>query len=642
MVEKTDTPPAEKLIEKFSHDSRILIESLSTILLDLEKVIGAEGKAIEEFEEKVNQAFREIHSLKSESSYLGYEDVTDIANDIETILEELRRGDRELTRHIIDTLLSLLDSLESSVHERKKESSPVERFRSDGVELQPESEEPQRGVQFDEFEKNLILEARERGEKVYRMVCEIDDSESMKYPRIYLIINNLEILVNVIKVIPDIEEIEKKDISEVVLYFSSSVEEKDIYSAVNIDQIKRIQIISVDYPSLPGGWEQGSSPSVSPGSRIRQKYTRIEAERLDDLLGYVDEMHFNLHRMDKTFDQFMKMNTRKEFDGLSALISAMEAELKLMRMEPFSREFNRLPRLVRDASGKLGKKVEIEVQGGDITIDRRLLDILSDPIFHLVRNAVDHGIEKPEERTAAGKAETGTILVSAVVVEEQVIIQVADDGRVIDKNTVSAKAHELGIPVTAVDSMENLFALVSHPGFSTASDVSDYSGRGVGLDLVAQKIKQIECASIRMVTRPGEGTIFTITIPKGFSLLPLVLAKSKEMTLAVPKRSIEETVAIASGNFTRNEEGALLYGGIPVFTVNGRVLMKDKTPEEQFGIIISHLGEKGCLLVDELLFEKEVPEDTMFLGKETIPHIYPVTLNKRKTDFFYLNPSLIV
>jgi len=634
--ETMDTPSQEKLVQEFIQDVEVFTESIlnsfNLIEQEIEKTMPDEQIIME----NINQAFRDVHSLKSEASYLRYDTITSCANEIENEFSILRDKEKEISKDGISKLKEILDQLITTCTEKdfytledvQPEGSGTDEVRNSPILL------------FDDFERKLLREARDRDEKIYRMVCEIDEAETMKYPRIYLVINNLELIVNVIKIIPGMDEIENSDFTEVVLYFTSSEDEKNIYNAVNIDQIKRIQISTLDFATLFASESTSYDNTYIQAVPIDQPYVRIDSSQVDDLIGYIDEMQFCLHRMGKSFNTFMQINTKEAYERLNSLIDNASALLQGFRLVPVSREFGRLRRLVKDVAEKLGKKVTISFSGGEIEIDRRLLDHLADPLFHLVRNAVDHGIEPPDIRREKGKSEEGTISVTVFTKEERLIFQISDDGNGIDKNDIIRRAEKMGMHYDEPREVD-ILSILSLPGFSTAEEMTDFSGRGVGLDLVSQKINKIENSSFHTDSTPGEGTIFTISLPKGYMMMSLLLTKSGDWTIAVPKRIVESTIPVDQGKFTRDNEGLLFYDMIPVYTRNGRVLMRDKFPEESYGVLLHYLGKRGCLLVDELFFEKEVPEDQIVLGEEVSPYIFRVTIHSRKTDYYFFNPAMI-
>ncbi|MEW5814193.1 MAG: ATP-binding protein [Spirochaetota bacterium] len=638
-----------RLNAAFLEDGATIVASLNKILLELEKN--------PESPDLINRVFRNIHSLKSEAAYLHYDELKNISHEIETCLEDIRNGRRTVDKPMIDDLFRGVDSIQKILDKISKTFEPSV-FRMDDAAAETisttESTANQAAIHtpaeksaadfppINDFEKKLLEEARERGEKFYRMICTIDETSPMKYPRVYLLINNLEVLVNVIRTIPPLDTVDEALFSEVTVYFTSALCEKDILSAVNIDEITRIQLASLDYDTFLLKEVVRDTSAPDTGEKAAGSFVRIEAGKLDNLMSFIDELQFRLIRLSKEVSSAgIDKNLTINLKSLSDLAEGLEGLLRDVRLVPLEREFGKLYRFVRDLAQKLDKKIEFSTKGGEIEIDRKVLDLLSDPLVHLVRNAVDHGIETSLEREQQGKPQTGRIFVSAMKNNEKLVLQIMDDGRGISRNEILLHAKKLSIPIQNEESAD-ILALITSPGFSTKQTPDDLSGRGVGLDLVYQKIKQDLAGELRMNSREREGTVFTISIPAGFSLLRLMLVRCGNLTVAIPKRNILKALTLKTDFFHHDETGLLWYENYPVFTVHGKVFTKGSLPREEYALIINHLGTKACLLVDEFLFEKDIPENLLTLDTELSPHVYNISLGKRKLDFNYLSPSVII
>jgi chemotaxis protein histidine kinase CheA len=277
------------------------------------------------------------------------------------------------------------------------------------------------------------------------------------------------------------------------------------------------------------------------------------------------------------------------------------------------------------------------LSGGEIEVNREVSEIISEILHHLVRNAVDHGIEKREKRIEKGKPETGIIVVSAVNRGRTLVVQVIDDGRGIDIEKIRKAAEQHGTAGVTI-TKERMLGFLSEPGFSTKGEITDTSGRGVGLDIVSKKIHHIEGSSFRMVTAVGEGSVFTIEIPKGLRITDVVLVLCGGMTLAVPKKRIVSSLPVDKTKFRTGKNEELFYDEYPVFSHKGRVFASEQPQKEEYALILKQADKMYCLLADDVLFEKEIPESQMSFGNEISTGVYTVTINNNKTDFYYFDP----
>ena len=615
-----------KLFKKYLQDSAVLLGNINNVLLKLE--------SDPENVDLIHQAFRSVHSLKSEASYLEQNEVTEIAHQMESLLDDLRNSKIAAESEVIDFLLQSSDSIKELIPSEEISSSFTESTPTQ-VDVREEKVKPFSNLPvFNEFEKDLLSEARERGEKFYRIICEIEESAPLKYPRAYLLVNNLELLVNVIKINPSMYE-KKDDLFRVVtIFFTSSVKEAEISDAINVDQIKRIELVSLNYSSfIPIG--EKSVEADKKDEISDSQILNIEVKKIDEILSYIDEFKIQVHRLKKGV-------SASDIENLSKLTLGIEQTVRDVRMVPLSEEFERYPRLVRDLSRKLNKDAEIVITGADIRVDRRVTALLSDPMVHLIRNAMVHGIEVPEIRIKNGKSGTGTITVNAVRKDEQLVIEVSDNGIGINRLNVIDRAKELGLETDfSLDDDKEMLKLLSTPGFSIDKEATDFSGRGVGLDLVSKRIEQFSESSLVMSSVTGEGSRFIITIPGGYSLMQILFARYGNKTIAIPARNVERTVQTKDFSYSHDRGGALWFDKLPVFSINGRLFISDAVPDEAFAVIFHHLGKKAVLLVDELLFEQDFPEEQLTLYIEDSPHLYRVSIGGRDTDFHYLSPSII-
>ncbi len=343
------------------------------------------------------------------------------------------------------------------------------------------------------------------------------------------------------------------------------------------------------------------------------RHVRIDLARLDALMNLIGELVITRGRLlqltasnpDPALDESMQMAAR--------LVSDLQTEIMTMRMVPVWQVFDRFPRLVRDAARQLDKDVNFVVEGKEIELDRSLLDEIGEPIVHLLRNSIGHGIESPAVRVAAGKPRAGRLVLSAARDRAAVLIRVSDDGRGIDRTRVLARARSLGLVDDATREVDDdgLFRLIATPGFSTADQVSDLSGRGVGIDAVQAKARALG-GSVELKTIPGEGTTITIRLPVTLAIVRALLARSGTERYALPLTHVRETLEYDHDVVQRVK-------GKPVLVLRDEVLplldLRDvvrqgatteaATPHRE--IVVIERGERRSgLVVDELIGQQDI------------------------------------
>ncbi len=392
---------------------------------------------------------------------------------------------------------------------------------------------------------------------------------------------------------------------------------------------------------------QGTFPHALPSKRS----IRLAVHHMDELLGYLSELKLSIHDVEEGLNRLVAEDEAKaELEALRQrtkdvffLAGSMERVLKEVRRIPLSSVLGPLPRLVRDLAEQAEKDVELVITGGDRSLDRSIVEALSDPIVHLVRNAVDHGVETKRERGLAGKPQKAVIEVKVEERDAAVYIHVIDDGKGIDPKTVVAKAVELGILKTEnPDTWEgDVLELLSAPGFTTQPLVTDVSGRGVGLDLVKQKVRETLGGSLELVTVPGKGSTFTLAIPARQNLLSFLMVRCDEYTLAVPRNNVVQSFPVSQADLSVREDGVFYKDEYPVFVYSGRLKNLEDAGTESFGILLSYVDRKGCFLASELLFEKEIPEALFEIGSEIVPYIYRSSFRNEGKDVLFLHPSIV-
>jgi two-component system chemotaxis sensor kinase CheA len=648
-----------RLLRAFLEETEELLEKLNHCLLELEK----DSANLE----LVHEIFRLTHSLKSESAMIGFANLSELAHRLEDVFERLRSGAMLLGRELLDAILGASDLIQEMVTRVARgegdegvdtrlmaselsrlagiaggRAAPAPRGRAP-VEAAP-------GQRLSAGAAQRAREALERGEQLYLLRFRTAGEPLMRHPRAYLVLSNLERVANVLKSSPELDqppaEEDGEGYAEVQILFSSDLPETELARAYRLEDIAEAELSRLDPAALDAeSREEGprsdgerarsveSAAPETPASRgdyerSARASVRVDTAKLDDLWQLVGELVTCKARFGKLTGGLaaparsagsaeMMQDVEKITDSLERVTGRMQQAVMETRMVPIAVLFNKFPRLVRDLSRKLGKDVELSVSGGETEIDRSLVEAVSDPLTHLIRNSLDHGIETVEERISRGKPATGRISISAQQRGGKIVIEVADDGRGLDLDRIRQVAQ--AAPETTDAELINF---IFQPGFSTRQSVSELSGRGVGLDVVATRVKENLRGEVLIANLPGRGLTVTILLPLTLTILHSLLVASAGQYYALPIRDIDETVHVEPTALrpTRfGEQMALGEEEIPAIRLS-RLLEAAPAAEplprgakgglaeggSQHGVVARSKGQRYCLLVDELVEELDL------------------------------------
>lgn len=662
-------------LDQFLRDADDFRDELSRVLARMEKEPADR--------DLVHRAFRLVHSLKSESQLLEAAEVSAVAEEMEGVLTQIREGTLAVGAESLGILNPLLGALEEVLSVLAKTRPPSEQTGSASMPVpdaasrapaslpnvtQPSSRSagsirgsgrvPAWGrgglslPHFTDFETQLIGEAMGRGERLYRLHCEIEESAPLKYPKAYLIVSNLELATNVIRSVPTFETTEDEAFRDFTVYLTAGIGEAKIRETVDVDQVESVEISEIPYRLLEEAGEVAPPARTLPLARRGPSSVRVENGRMDEISRKLRDLGEAVERLHRTAaGQESTGEVGNSAATLSERLHHLHRLVNETREVPIAEEFRHIPWLVRDLAARLGKQARMVATGEELCIDRRLASMLSEPLVHLVRNAVDHGIETPSERVAEGKDPEGTILISAVQRGDEFLLQVGDDGRGISLPVVTRRADELGIAPKDVGAgfafgagsseeysgPDGLLSLLIQPGFSTRREPTAVSGRGVGLDAIYQKVRQSLGGGLRLQTQVGNGALFTISIPGASTMMSILMVRSGRHTVGIALRDVISVEETGSGTFRLADDGFLSYKRLPLYAVAGRL-----TPSEVAGatyqvVSVGRNGKPFAFMSDELLFERDLPEKNMSLGESVVPGLRRVSIGEVGADFLFLD-----
>ncbi|MDS1029503.1 chemotaxis protein CheA [Bacillota bacterium LX-D] len=495
-------------------------------------------------------------------------------------------------------------------------------------------------LQLDDVERNIINTAKIKGYNVWHIIVKLVDDCLMKAARAYIVFNNLKESGEVIKTTPTTTEIEEEKFDNSFEIVLISHEDADhirsiITSITEIDDVVVTPVVLEDekntaaqkqqQPIQQQHQQEGTTPNkaqTKPQAAAKVAQTvRVDVQRLENLMNLVGELVIDRTRLlDVGGGLKNKLGSGKLVETLEEvsvhigrITTDLQEEIMKARMFPIEQVFNRFPRMVRDLAQKANKEIEFIVEGRETELDRTVIEEIGDPLIHLLRNAIDHGIEHPEERIALGKPEKGTVILKAFHQENQIIITVEDDGKGMDPAKLREKVVEKGLMSAEAAnrlSEREVFNVIFLPGFSTAKVVSDVSGRGVGMDIVRNHIEKIN-GIIDIDTAIGKGTRFTIKLPLTLAINRSLLVYLEQSVFAFPLSSVVEIINVEKKAIQRiQKRDVILVRGEVLPLVKLRELLMEQKMEElpdKFPVVVCGISEKRIgFIIDSLLGEQEI------------------------------------
>ncbi len=629
----------------FLTESREHVSAVNHWLLELER--GAGG------DEPVSAIFRAVHTVKGMSATMGYAVVAELSHEMESLLDRVRRKTMIITPEVMDVLFRAADVLEQAVeasvggHVDAAAAAPVlDRLRAIG-RATPRASAAIAAVPMGE--QLWTAPAPEGAGRVVRVRLARDTP--LRGVRAFLIVQTLKQLGAVTGVSPALAALQGDEFD-----LDFAVRVQTAAAPAEIARVVRsagdVALVQLDdprdgeargMPALPATGQATAAarpsglllasdvaqaearveaPAGIPGaaaagradattSSRAPRHVRIDLRRLDALMNLIGELVIARGRLQQIGTQLGDPSLDETLAQASRLIADLRDEIVSSRMVPVWQVFDRFPRLVRDAARALGKQIDFTIEGKDIELDRSMLDEIGDPIVHLLRNAVDHGIEEPEVRERAGKAREGRLVLSAARDRSAVVIRVSDDGRGIDRVRVLEKARAGGLIDAAKGDLsdDELVRLVSRPGFSTAERVTDLSGRGVGVDAVLTRVRAMG-GSVEMKTQAGAGTTVTLRLPLTLAILRALLTRVADEAYAVPMTHVCETVELRTDRLRtlRGREVLTLRDEVlPLLRLRDVVGLPRRAAGEREHVIVLELADRRAgLVVDGLAGQEEI------------------------------------
>lgn len=650
-------------LEIFLDETKEHLQSLSDQLMNLEQD--------PENMDTINEIFRAAHTLKGMAGTMGYKRMQTLTHDMENVFSEVRNGTIKADGNMIDVLFQCLDALEeyteniqNTSDEGTNDNDHLIKALNDilnakggapaaaPAKKEEKKEEPAtvpaavdsakekwREISLGDTEKTVMAEAVKMGKKVMGITVYVQESCILKAARAFLVYKALEELGETIVSVPSAQDIEdeKFDFDFSVIFITDADCDKVRAAIMNVSEIdsccvsmmeveapketEKKEVVKAEEKEQPAA-AAGASAAPAKGDKnknakpIVNRTVRVDIEKLDVLMNLVSELIIaknSLVSAAATEGITANSSVNEPIEYLESVTTNLHESVMKVRMVPIESVVQKFPKMIRDLSKKLDKKMQLFMSGEETELDRTVVDEIGDPLMHLLRNSADHGLESAEVRLQRGKPEVGSIYLDAYQDGNNVVIEVRDDGNGIDVEAVKAKAIERGtITPEQAENMndKDVIGLLFLPSFSTAKTVSDVSGRGVGLDVVKSKIESLS-GDVEVKTKLGEGSTFIIRLPLTLAIIQALMVEVGGEKYAISLGSIQTIEDIAPGEikFVQNKEVINLRGDvIPLIRLN-EVLDNESTkgPDDNLIVAIVKKGDKlAGLVVDELMGQQEI------------------------------------
>ena len=637
--------------EMFIEESREHLNTLNQSLLDFEK--NPKDK------NALNTIFRAAHTIKGMSATMNYEKIKHLAHKTEDTLDLIRNNQLEVDSEVIDLIFKCFDGIETMVEDIAQKNitefdidiliTELEKHLSQDTPAPNKTQQNKKTTTQNHTEINIIKTAEDKikksiseGKNAFKLYVTIDKACAMRSIRAFILLKKLTDDGTIVHSNPKQQDIEDGKFQEGFdIYYITNENKEDIEKLVNsVSEIASKEIYPLEnqnntltilkksekseteeISNTNEQKQQKTDTQQSPSSDINQKTVhsnvqtiRIGMDQLDLFMNLIGELVISKGRLSQIAIEHKLEDLSETINTVDRLTTELQDKIMMIRMIPMKHIFDRFPRMVRDLSRKNGKKINFQMQGEGIELDRTILDEIGDPLVHLLRNSIDHGIESPEERKQKQKPEEGTITLTAERTRNHVVITIQDDGKGIDPELMKKTAVQKGIrteeEIQQLDDKDAL-NLIWLPGFSTAEKVTNVSGRGVGMDVVKSTIEKLN-GSIELHSEINVGSTFSLRLPLTMAIFKALFIGTSNETYAIPISNVCETVSITEEdiNYIHGEMTTVLRNQVlPLVSLHNVLDIENNKNIDQktkYIVVVQKEEKKIGLIVDKLLGEQEI------------------------------------
>jgi two-component system chemotaxis sensor kinase CheA len=667
--------------EVFLEESEDQIEELNANLLRLEKD--------HDNPEIINDIFRAAHSLKSSSAFVGLYNLSDLSHKMENLLQKIREGSLEINVTLVNLLFECFDLIrhviEGVANGQKVETpfndmiqklldyendhqggKPVSASKSEPKESQSKSvSKIDFKIQDDEWDEIKSQISEIPNSKLFQVSLSLKADTPMQNLRLMLILQAVKQSGIVIKSNPSDEALDRGEGGTTLTFLTVTSQTQDeLHAHCNIDMVDSLQVNAIappitemealDHPVTEtkksfGLASENSKEKEHAGnnfekavseSKVVMRTIKVSSDKLDELMNNVGELVITNSGFQKIYDdlvaQFGEDSLFNELKGKIDQINRISKDLQTgimnIRMVPIGSVFNRFTRLVRDLSLETGKQVNLVLRGENTELDKKVIDAIGEPLIHLIRNSVDHGVESPADRRAAGKPEEGIVELNAYQGGSNIMVEIRDDGKGLNKSKILKKAIERGL-VTESEALNlsesDIYNFIFAPGFSTADKISDISGRGVGMNVVNKLIEEFK-GKILIQSEEGKGSSFTLSFPQALAIIPSILVTMEEEVYAFPLSEVSETIKVSVDQITTLEGHEIINlrsEVLPIYRLNRILGLADRGELTEVPVIIvNYKSRKLGFIVDDLIGKHETVIKSLGKNFKDVPGLTGATI----------------
>ena len=641
-------------LEIFLDETKEHLENLNAQILKLEQ----EPEDVD----TINEIFRAAHSLKGMAGTMGYKRMQNLTHDMENVFSEIRSGNMKVNSNLIDTLFQCLDALEEYTNniqetadegtndnqpliaqlaeflgnEGKMQEAPKAEKKEEKAPAESGSDKKWLDIKLDDSERTVLSKAKEEGKNIYGLTIYIQENCLLKAARAFLVYKAVEEKAEIMVCNPPAQDIEdeKFELDFSLIVISDDSLDNILAAARNVSEIEKVlgdnyelepvkeeektavvqaQTTAKETTAVTQQVKGGEKKAVS--KPVVNRTVRVDIEKLDVLMNLVSELIIAKNSLvsASTAEGSSNVGFNEQIEYLESVTTNLHESVMKVRMVPIESVVSKFPRMIRDLSKKLDKKMELYMSGEETELDRTVVDEIGDPLMHLLRNAADHGLESADVRAKLGKPEAGSIFLDAYQDGNNVIIEVRDDGAGIDVEEVKKTAIERGVITPEQGesmSEKDIINLLFHAGFSTSKKISDVSGRGVGLDVVKSKIESLS-GEVEVKSKMGEGSTWTIRLPLTLAIIQalMVIVGGEKYAISLGSIQTIEDISPSEIKYVQNKEVINLRGTvIPLIRLSKELdIESSKSPDENMVVVIVKKGEKlAGLVIDELMGQQEI------------------------------------
>ena len=603
----------------------------------------------------INEIFRAAHTLKGMAGTMGFANMMGLTHAMEDRLDAARKGTRPLTEADMNRLFQGLDTLQEMAdairgggndahidvsgmvsalrsESPSPSSAPAPAQASDSAQAQTQTS----GTMVSSQDAEWAKKANAEGKNAFNVHVTLSQNCLLKAARAFMVTNRLEELGEIFRTIPPSDNLNNEDFDfDFNVLTATTISPDDVKAAIEkIGDVLSVDVseVKTDTPASLAPSSSAPAPTPAPAQTVKttpaptspapvkketpkksSQTVRVDIGRLDKLMNLVGELVISRARIERLVQEARLRQFDDTLSQLGRISGDIQELVTKLRMVPVSFTFDRFPRLIRDLCKTLNKNVELVLEGEDTELDRTVIDEIGDPMVHLIRNSMDHGIEHPDERKALGKPEKGILKIAAYQEGSGVVIEVSDDGAGIDPEKVKKKAIERGIITedrAAIMSDDEATQIVLLPGFSMARQITDLSGRGVGMDAVKTKVEQLG-GQFDLVSKKNEGTHVYIRLPLTLAIVLSLLIKVGKETYAISLENVEETIMVRRDDIktVHGEPTTLLRGEVLSLNVLGDILGSEGVEHDrnEYPVVVVKIGKnKIGFIVSELIGQQEI------------------------------------